>query len=186
MIATNQKKQKMKKFPLLFFAALMLFSACNSNKTKDASSTTETKKDSMTTGDAETKEARNKQVIMASFDAFNKGDVDKAFENADPSYMDSFDGSGPAMPADTVKAMFKAITAAIPDYKGSNFEYIADGNTVVVIGEWSGTFKNDLMGMKATGKTFSFKDADIFTLNDNGKIIGHRSIANFANALMAK
>jgi predicted ester cyclase len=171
---------------LVFFAftSLLIFSSCNSNKTKDEAKMDDQKKDGAMTNDAEAKEERNRQTIMASFDAFNKGDIDKAFENADPSYMDSFDGSGPAMPADSVKVMFKAIMAAMPDYKGSNFEYIADGNKVIVLADWSGTFKNDLMGMKATGKSFSFKDADIFTFNDNGKLIGHRSITNFGNALM--
>jgi predicted ester cyclase len=171
---------------LLFFAftSLVIFSSCNSSKTKDEAKIDDQKKDGAMKNDAEAKEERNRQTVMASFEAFNKGDVDKAFENVDPSYMDSFDGSGPAMPADSVKSMFRAILAAMPDYKGSNFEYIADGNKVVVLGDWSGTFKNDLMGMKATGKSFSFRDADIFTFNDNGKLIAHRSIANFGNALM--
>jgi predicted ester cyclase len=63
--------------------------------------------------------------------------------------------------------------------------YLADGDHVAVIADWSGTFKNDLMGMKATGKMFKFKDLDLFKLNEEGKIIEHRSIANLAAVLQA-
>ena len=55
-------------------------------------------------------------------------------------------------------------------------EAVADGDKVMVYGDWSGTFKNDFMGMKATGKSFKVKDVDIFTLNDEGKITSHRNV----------
>lgn len=66
--------------------------------------------------------------------------------------------------------------AAIPDLKGDNIMAAADGDHVMVCGDWSGTWKNDFMGMKATGKSFKVKDVDIFKFNDAGKIIEHRSV----------
>jgi predicted ester cyclase len=50
----------------------------------------------------------------------------------------------------------------------------------MVYGEWSGTWKGDLMGMKATGKTFKINDVDIFKFNDAGKMIEHRSVQSGA------
>jgi hypothetical protein len=47
---------------------------------------------------------------------------------------------------------------------------------VVVLAEYSGTFKKDFGKMKATKKSFKFPDADVFTLNDDGKISSHRYI----------
>jgi hypothetical protein len=47
---------------------------------------------------------------------------------------------------------------------------------VVVLAEYSGTFKKDFGKMKATNKSFKFPDADVFTLNDDGKISSHRYI----------
>ena len=72
----------------------------------------------------------------------------------------------------------------IPDYKASNLQYYADGDAVLVVGEWSGTQKKDMMGIKPSGKPFKFNDVDIFTFNENGKITSHRSITNFAKVLM--
>ena len=72
---------------------------------------------------------------------------------------------------------------AFPDFKGENFTTIAEGNHVVVIGDWSGTFKGDLMGVKPTGKSFKVKDVDIFTFNDEGKITEHRSIQSIEHIM---
>lgn len=46
----------------------------------------------------------------------------------------------------------------------------------MVYGTWSGTWKGDLMGMKATVKSFKVKDVDIFKFNDAGKVIEHRDV----------
>ena len=65
---------------------------------------------------------------------------------------------------------------SFPDNKGSDLKYFADGDHVVVLGEYSGTFKKDFNKMKATNKSFKYNDADVFTLTDNGKISSHRYI----------
>jgi predicted ester cyclase len=72
--------------------------------------------------------------------------------------------------------MLAAYLSAFPDLKAENTMYFADGNTVIVVADWSMTFKNDMMGMKATGKSTKYKDVDIFTFDDNGKVTSHRSI----------
>jgi predicted ester cyclase len=56
---------------------------------------------------------------------------------------------------------------------------------VAAYATWSGSFKKDLMGIKATGKMVSFPDVDIFKLNDEGKIVEHRSVQNTGAVLMA-
>ena len=70
----------------------------------------------------------------------------------------------------------QAFMAAFPAYKGENFLVIGDGNHVAVFADYTGTFKNPLMGMKPKGKTFKVKDVDLFTFNDAGKITEHRSV----------
>ncbi len=35
------------------------------------------------------------------------------------------------------------------DYKGENLEAVADGNKVLVCGDWSGTFKGDFIGYES-------------------------------------
>ena len=168
-------------FSILLVSAI--FIACNSEKKKEEKM--DDKKDTVMVG-AEAAEERNKQVAMTAMEAFDKNEMDKVFVDADPSFMDYADGSTPAMPLDSVKMFFNILKDAIPDYKGSDLQYFADGNTVVVLGEWSGTLKKNLMGIPPTGKPFKFRDADIFTFNENGKIMSHRSITNFAKILMEK
>lgn len=85
---------------------------------------------------------------------------------------------------DSIKASLGGWMAAIPDYKGSDFMAVADGDYVMVYGTWTGTWKNDFMGMKATGKTFKVNDVDIFKFNDAGKMVEHRSVQSNAVAGM--
>ncbi len=69
---------------------------------------------------------------------------------------------------------------AFPDYKGTNFLAVADGDVVMVYAEWTGTWKNDFKGMKATGKSFKMYEVDIFKLSNQGKVIEHREIQSIA------
>ena len=61
---------------------------------------------------------------------------------------------------------------------------VADGDYVIVYGTWTGTWKNDFMGMKATGKSFKVNDADIFKFNDAGKMMEHRSVQSMKTIAM--
>jgi len=47
---------------------------------------------------------------------------------------------------------------------------------VFVYADWSGSFKGDFMGLKTPGKSFKFKDVDIFKFDDEGKITEHRAV----------
>jgi predicted ester cyclase len=120
---------------------------------------------------------RNKATALASVEAFGSGKMDDAFKDAAPDVVDYGDGSmKPMKGLDSIKYFVKQYMAAFPDYKGANFIVVGDGIHVAVFGDYTGTFKNPLMGMKPTGKSFKVKDVDLFTFNDAGKIIEHRSV----------
>jgi len=166
----------MKKFLLLAMPAMVLLS-CNdkamntTNSTDDSSNTT-----AATTNEA--KEERNKQAALASVQAFNNGGgVDSVLKDADKDIVEYGEGSmAPANSLDSTKAGLAMWLKAVPDYKGTDFIAVADGDYVMVYGTWTGTWKGDLMGMKPTGKTFKVADVDIFKFNDAGKIIEHRAV----------
>ncbi len=170
----------MKKSILFLTTALIIaISACNNETKKD-----EVKTEANTTP-AESKLDRNKKVIMSSMENFMKGDLDGVFKDAAPGFVDYADGSVPPINSlDSLKSFIKMMEASITDYKGENLEYFADGDYVLVHGDWGGVFKNDFMGIKATGKPVKFKDVDIFKLNDEGKITEHQSIQNLQAVLM--
>src|SRR5262245_54713049 len=113
----------------------------------------ETKKDEVkgeaTVSAVETKQDRNKKVVMGAMESFMKGDLDGVFKDAAPGFIDYADGSfPPTNSVDTLKNFIKMMQASITDYKGENLKYYADGDYVLVHGDWSGVFKNDFMGIK--------------------------------------
>jgi predicted ester cyclase len=125
----------------------------------------------------ESKQEKNKKIAIASVNAFISGNVDDALKYVAPDAVDYGDGSHPPVKGiDSIKAALKTWRSALSVYKGNNVWALADGENVAVVGEWTGTFKTDFMGMKTAGKTFTIRDVDLFKFNDEGKIIEHRSI----------
>lgn len=171
----------MKQLLILSGLAVFIISCNNSN----SASTTSAMDSLMAASSAkESVLAKNKATALASVEAFSNGKMDEAFKDVTPDAVDYGDGSmAPVKSLDSIKSMVKGFMAAFPDYKGENFLVIGDGNHVAVFGDYSGTFKNPLMGMKPTGKSFKVKDVDLFTFNDAGKITEHRSVQSGATMM---
>lgn len=175
----------MKKVHLLAFAACFFFAACNDGGTKSETTTTDTTAASSGKMTQEDKEERNKKIVMESVEAINTHNADNVLKNASADVIDYGEGSMAAVKGvDSIKVGMNAFLTAFPDYKASDLTAVADGDHVMVYGEWTGTFKNDYMGMKATNKSFKVKDVDIFTVNDEGKITSHRSITPWSVIMM--
>lgn len=168
----------MKKKNLLAFL-LIFFMACNDAAKDGTEAFTDAKPNTIDKGKAgeNAKEERNRQTAMASLEAVQRGDAEAALKDADKDIIDYGEGSMPPVKGvDSTTAWLKAWIAAVPDYKITDLIAVADGDYVMVYGTWTGTWKNDLMGMKATGKSFRATDVDIFKFNDEGKIIEHRAV----------
>ena len=135
------------------------------------------KADSSKAEKVESKEERNKKIIKEGTAALNDHDFDRLTSLMTDDAVENGDGSGHAVKGrDSINASMKKFFSSFPDFKGEDFRYYADGDNVVVTATYSGTFKKDMGKMKANGKSFKFQDADIFTLNDEGKITSHRYI----------
>jgi predicted ester cyclase len=150
----------MKKLILGMAAAACIFTACKPS----------------TGGDAAASMEKNKQAALNADMAFGKKNVDTAFKDYAPGFIDYGNGEGkPVKNIDTLKANMKSFLAAFPDFKGENIMAVADSNTVVVTGTWSGTFKGEFMKIKPTNKSFKASEAEIYTFNKDGKITSHKS-----------
>ncbi|MDQ3845711.1 MAG: ester cyclase [Bacteroidota bacterium] len=164
----------MKKTILVLAVTTLTFTACNNAKTDN--NATEKSGTASASGE-EQKEEQNKKTALASVEAFGSHNIDDVFKDVTPDAIDYGDGSmTPVKGLDSSKAMAKMWMDAFPDVKGSNLKTVADGDWVVVWGDWSGTWKKDFMGQKATGRSYKVKDADIFKFNDAGKITEHHAI----------
>ncbi|MFI5154138.1 MAG: ester cyclase [Chitinophagales bacterium] len=158
---------------LVFIAGLACICSCN---TASEPATTTNTVDSAAMA-KEAMLAKNKATALASVQGFNSHNVDDILKDAAAIVTDYGDGSGKSMSnMDSLRANLKAFITAFPDLKVETSVVLAEGNHVAIFEEWSGTFKADIMGMKATGKSFKLKDVDLLTFNDAGKITEHRSV----------
>lgn len=171
---------------LLVLLTIALFTiSCGQNSGNDMAAGTGSA-DTAQAPKPETKEERNKKVIAEAIAALNAHDIDKIKSSMAAETVDYGDGSRPPIKgADSVAANIAGMFASFPDFKADNIKYYADGDEVVVIAEFTGTFKNDMGKMKATGKSFKFMDADIFSLNDEGKVTSHKYIQS-DNTMMSQ
>lgn len=172
----------MKKVFLLLAVTAVIFTACetSTNKTEGTEGTTSD------TAMVEDKTERNKKIVKASMEAMIARNVDEALKDVAPDCVDYNDGSMPATKGkDSIMKMLKSWVNAFPDNKGDDIKYVADGDWVMAWGEWSGTFKNDFMGTKATNKSYKLKDVDIFKLNDAGQIVEHHNVQS-PNTMMSQ
>jgi len=163
----------MRKLIILLPAIAILFSYCKQNSATVANGASA---DSIAVT-----LARNKKVALASDEAFNAKNIDAIYKDCAPGFVDYGNGAtAPVSNIDSLKYYMTNFLAAFPDFKVQNLHAVAQGDTVIVTGQWSGTFKKDFMGMKPTYKAFNATDADIFTFNKDGKITSHRSIQSEA------
>lgn len=166
------------KHTLFIVAAFAIFSFASCNNMGNG----EGNKTDSTAAKTESKAEKNKKTIMKGMDAMaSSHDANKVLADAAPDFMEYQDGTTPPIKGDTAKMGLQSYLNSFPDMKMENSMYFADDHNVVVVSDYTMTFKNDLVipGMppiKATGKTAKVKDVDIFTINDNGKVASHRSI----------
>ncbi len=158
----------MKKLILGVAAAALFLAACTNNTSTGTASAADS---------VAIKLANNKATALAATEGFEKHDVEMIYKDCAADFTDYGNGAMPPVSnIDTLKANMKGFLEALPDFKADNLSALASGDTVIVTGDWSGTFKKDFMGMKATNKSFKAPDADIYIFNNEGKIKSHRSI----------
>lgn len=70
------------------------------------------------------------------------------------------------------KEFFSAWFIAVPDWDYTLKKILADGNEVWVYGAYTGTLKNDWLGIPAAGQQYTFDAVDIFRVQD-GQLAEH-------------
>lgn len=163
----------MKKQLLLFVFALcsLMAVSCKKEVSVDVKTNGSTP-DSISTAD------KNITIIKEMNKAYIKNDIPNIYKNYAESFTEYSDSNHEPevyKGTDTLAIYQKEWATAFPDFKVENDKYFANDNEVVVVADWSGTWKGEFKGQKPTGKAFKFKDAEIYTLKD-GKINSHRSI----------
>jgi steroid delta-isomerase-like uncharacterized protein len=70
------------------------------------------------------------------------------------------------------KQVLPAFRSAFPDFKVLEFDMVAEGDKIADRVTWTATHKGELMGIPATGKTITMREAHIRRFA-NGKIVEH-------------
>ena len=113
----------------------------------------------------------NKQ-LLADFGAevFGKKDL----SNLNKYMQESYIQHNPIVPqgATGFKTFFADWFKAVPDWHYNLTKIVSEGDTVWVYGTYSGTQKEDWLGIPATNKYYSIHAVDIFRV-ENGKLAEH-------------
>jgi steroid delta-isomerase-like uncharacterized protein len=104
---------------------------------------------------------------------FNQGNLSLADEILAPNFVEH-EQLPPGIPNDRegVKVLAGMLRSAFPDFKATIEDILADGDKVVIRMTWTGTHKDEFMGLPATGKRMSIGVIDIIRVV-NGKGIEH-------------
>lgn len=164
------------KLLLISVSTVLFFNACDTKKTypdeaveKINPAAKENAQDSI--------EERNKQIALLCIKVWSNGNVDKIVKHLAPNTIEFGDESNPPVKGiDSTKQFMKMWNSSVSGYRSDNELAVSDLDYVFVYAGWSGTFKTDFMGMKTTGKSFKFKDVDIFRFDEKGQITEHRAV----------
>ncbi|HRP57461.1 ester cyclase [Agriterribacter sp.] len=162
--------------PLLLTGVLLtFFTGCGENNSTSHPATDRNATASVRT--EESKEERNKQTALLCIKSWGTGNMNEIVKHLAINTVDYGDGSTPpARGIDTVKSFMNLWRFSVEEYKSANELAVSDSDYVFIYADWSGRFKSDFMGMKTAGKSFRFKDVDIFRFDDEGKITEHRAV----------
>jgi predicted SnoaL-like aldol condensation-catalyzing enzyme len=154
---------------LLLFAALMI--GCD--KKDPAPDTTTTGSDTAATAAAGREEANKATLRRFYEEVFNAGDLAKVDEFI---AADAVDHSAPPGMTDVragLKEWFGMWRAAFPDLRYNVEQMYADGDVVTAVYRSTGTFKNPVMGMAPTNKSYDVIGVDVIRFDANGKMVEH-------------
>jgi ketosteroid isomerase-like protein len=116
-------------------------------------------------------------VIRGMYSAFARGDVAKVLAALAPKIVwieaEGFPGAGTYTTPDAVlHKVFARLSSEWETFSAAPNEYVCDGQTVVAIGDYSGTFK-------ATGKAFKAPFAHVWKLR-GGIVVGFQQFTDTA------
>lgn len=118
-------------------------------------------------------EERNREVVLNAIKALSDHDID-GFMSYHTDDMTSHEPFYPdPIPRDQLITLLHQWVHTYPDAKVETQHIYVEGDIVAVENLVSGTFENDFLGEKATGRSYQTREAVFFEL-ENGKIKAER------------
>src|SRR5215203_2236173 len=115
----------------------------------------------------------NKAIIRAFVETvWNSRQLDRADEVVAADFVDHAPMPGQAPGLEGVKRKWAMYLDAIPDFRVTIEELVAEGDKVAVRRSYAGTHRGELLGIPPTGKQMRISGISIFRLAE-GKIAEH-------------
>ncbi|WP_181902185.1 ester cyclase [Thalassotalea euphylliae] len=111
-----------------------------------------------------------KERLVAFYDAFGKGDVEKLDKIIVEDWVTHDPNPGQLTGRSGFKQFIPLVHESISDLNWKIEEMIEEGNTIVVRSTFSGTHTGPLLGVEGTGKQFVAKAIDVHHFNDDGMV----------------
>jgi steroid delta-isomerase-like uncharacterized protein len=106
-------------------------------------------------------------VARAAFDAVSRKDPDGIVATGAPGYVDDFVAVGEIRGHDAVRAFFRELFAAFPDFTMTVARIVADDTTAVVQWHATGTFTGGpFQGIAPTGRGVEIRGVDVMEVSD--------------------
>ena len=121
-------------------------------------------------------EEQNKEIVLNSYEARNKGDIEALKEIYSPDYVWHFAGEGTLSLEDLIEDVKWEITT-YPDRTFSNEDLISKGDKVVSRYIFRGTHEGDREGFLVKGKKVEWEGIIIERI-ENGKIVETWEVAD--------
>jgi steroid delta-isomerase-like uncharacterized protein len=114
-----------------------------------------------------------KEIVRRFVDEYQTGADEEAFGALlAPDVVDHSRPPGIAEGAAGVRQQFEAFRAALPDFRATILDLVAEGDKVVTRKVFRGTHRGELLGVPPTGREVEIHVIDIVRVHD-GRIVGH-------------
>jgi ketosteroid isomerase-like protein len=112
--------------------------------------------------------------IKAAYDALNRKDWAAFAALSSPNYTEVNVGGAPVTGIQAALDLYKGFQAGFPDFMVKINDIVPAGkNRYLLRVSITGTNTGNFMMLPPTGKPIKFEDADVVTLDDNGKCLSH-------------
>jgi predicted ester cyclase len=126
----------------------------------------------------------NKTIVRRYIeDILNTGDVSNIEKYVAEDYEEVYEGVRYRMGINGARDHVLGVRRVYPDLKLSIENQISEGEWIATIYSVSGTFQEEWLGMKPTGKQITYTGVNVDRLID-GKIVEHGGAANLLSPLL--
>src|SRR3954453_19113831 len=117
------------------------------------------------------------RIRSAVEEVFNERDLSRINdETFAPEFVNLNAVEGTPSGPEGQRQVMQRLWNAFPDARFEIEEIAAAGNTVICVGTMSGTHEGELSAIPATGKKVSWRQCNLFTVDEQGRFVEHDAI----------